>query len=211
MGPMLTIRVRQTVFWLLLSSAACGSNDASSAPPAASKLTTLSSVERNELCDAYAKQLDGLFTSAQYLTISCTHQSWPTSFTFIPDAGLGLDPKACSQQETICEHNGGTFGSGVPATSLSVDLFDQHACEEGVLFAGCQASVSDYTRCTDAVSKQLGVKLALVRCDVMGDAAAIDRSNLNVASLPECAALSDQCADLLPDSLVDGVPEAGQH
>lgn len=162
-------------------------------------LKDLSSELRARVCSALARSYDRSLSEHAYLEASCTLQAWPLSW--VPANGDGDvtgDPEKCRAAVAKCLEQHGTLAESSPPQTLGADLVHPTRCTlppDGIDLGACDASVGDLEMCTAAIAVELAPRLERASCDQIADPNELQRIQpaVDLAMLPECAALREQC------------------
>jgi hypothetical protein len=184
---------------------ACGDDSGggvSSGLPPTEKLSSLDTADAQQLCTTVAKSFNNLLSTSDKKRITCTALAAPLSVTESSSGQIQGDIAKCKDLVTRCL-NGEDLGTGGSTTSFLPDQFiDESSCTDassGEQFNGCDASVSEFESCANALRDTLSGQLAIISCDSLSDPEKLMNMNSNdvsAESQPECKTLTSKCPDL---------------
>jgi hypothetical protein len=184
--------------------AGCGDDDGgskvSSGLPPNEKLSALDSAEAQKLCLSLADGLNGIVTENDRKRIACTVLAVPLSVTQSGDKIQG-DVSKCQMLVSKCM-GGEKISSQPPEFELPESFVEENQCNAANASSnldGCDASVSEFENCADAIIGALDAQLAILDCKSLSDPEKLmdmDSSGLEIDSQPACKPLGDKCPDI---------------
>jgi hypothetical protein len=198
------IRTWTAVSVCALSLIACGDdggNHVSSGLPANEKLSSLDTGDAQQLCKSLASSFNNVVSDSDRKRIACTVLALPLSVKESSTGQIQADVPKCKSLVTRCL-NGETISTEEPAFEVADEFIDEASCTDAKAsenLAGCEASVSEFETCANAILGALSGKFDIISCDSLSDPEGImemSTDDLELASHPECKQLNSKCPNI---------------
>lgn len=198
-------------------TAACGDDDGggvSTGLPQDQPLSELDDGDVRMACEAAADGLDGVLSADERKRIECTGQALPLSINAAGSGQPQVDVGECRDLVQRCV-GGEEIGESADAPALDLDFSSDVDCAGESMtaqFDDCDATVGQYEDCLNAVLAEMDRFFAMIDCDALADVESQDSlgGGLDLASLPACETLADQCPDVDLGGSSEGNPDAGE-
>jgi hypothetical protein len=184
--------------------AGCGDDDGgskvSSGLPPNEKLSALDSADAQKLCMSLSDGLNGILTETERKRIACTVLAVPLSVTEVGGEVAG-DVSKCQMLVSKCM-GGEKISSQPPEFELPDSFVDENQCSAANASSnldGCDASVSEFENCADAIIGALDAQLAILDCKSLSNPEMLknmDSSGLELDSQPACKPLGEKCPEI---------------
>jgi len=162
------------------------------------RISDLSESESQQLCSAFAQQVNQAFGNGGIGRLTCTVSAVLQNTQVDANGQETVDPVACQAALDACVARGTDDSSAI---ECDPDEFRADAQD-------CDATVSEFQTCISASLARTAQLLGMFNCQTVTDPqAAQDALGANGGMAPECASLQAQCPDLLDD--MDEGPGAG--
>ena len=159
-------------------------------------IADLSASDVEELCGQLDAELSDTVSEDDAARLSCTLLAL---FTSLGNGQSAVDRAECEQAVTDCLNSG--LGEGMTTMTCDTDTL-QSAAE------GCTTTVAEYSACLHASVEQLGMALDAFTCETLSDEETAQAALAmgDQSSLPECAAIEEECPALLEGGGSSGTP-----